>query len=153
MMKNEETPYEELMRTHPWLMRWEWYKACVSEFIWKFHPHRNRWCDKCGEFVGNSSRQAKAHLCAQANAEFIANARVDVPRLLREVARQRDELAAARAALAACRAALYDFAHKTSVLPDSRHAALADKFAAEIEAAVAGTAALADAGRAGAEGG
>jgi hypothetical protein len=43
---------------------------------------------------------------SHANITFASSARTDVPRLLREVARQRTELAAARASLAACRAAL-----------------------------------------------
>ncbi len=61
--KKYRTEYDRLMAEHPWLMRWENFKMSISEFFWRFHPRRNRWCKKCGEFVGNSRREAKAHRC------------------------------------------------------------------------------------------
>lgn len=59
----EMSEFDKLMAKHPWLMRWEILKMRISGFVWRFHPRRNRWCGKCGEFVGNSRRSAKGHVC------------------------------------------------------------------------------------------
>ena len=43
--------------------RWEQFKLAVSEFFWRFHPRRNRWCKDCDSFIGNSRAEADRHIC------------------------------------------------------------------------------------------
>ncbi len=38
----------------------EW---AITEFIWKFHSKRNRWCKQCGIISGNSEAEVKKHIC------------------------------------------------------------------------------------------
>lgn len=58
--------YDKMMKEHPWRMRWEGFKLWLSfTLIWSWHPRRNRWCDRCGDFIGNSKADAKAHICAK----------------------------------------------------------------------------------------
>lgn len=61
--KEYETEFDKMMAEHSWLMRYEIFKMKVSEFFWRLHPRRNRWCKKCGDFVGNSGRELRAHRC------------------------------------------------------------------------------------------
>jgi len=42
-----------------WLYKW----LCITEFFWRFHPRRNRWCKKCGDFIGNSKAEERQHDC------------------------------------------------------------------------------------------
>lgn len=44
-------------------VRWEYFKISMSEFFWRFHPRRNRWCKHCGEFTGNSRQESSHHVC------------------------------------------------------------------------------------------
>ena len=43
-------------------LRWR-IQMAITEFLWSFHPRRNRWCKKCGEFMGNSKPEERSHRC------------------------------------------------------------------------------------------
>ena len=58
-----EEKVAECQRNHPISWWWEGVKLSVSEWLWQFHPGRNRWCDQCKEFTGNSRKEANRHRC------------------------------------------------------------------------------------------
>ena len=60
--------YENLKGDHPYVLWWAGVKLEISEFFWRFHPRRNRFCRKCGDFIGNSSREARSHECSVLSA-------------------------------------------------------------------------------------
>lgn len=57
------TEYEKMLKAHPIIMRWESFKLSVGCFFWRFHPRRNRWCSKCGQYSGCSYAAEKQHRC------------------------------------------------------------------------------------------
>lgn len=50
-------------------LRWR-IQMAITEFIWGFHPRRNRWCDKCGDFIGNSKKETEKHECDEMKAQY-----------------------------------------------------------------------------------
>lgn len=58
-----KTPEDFISRFNTANFRWERFKLSVSEFFWRFHPRRNRWCSDCGSFIGNTRYEADEHVC------------------------------------------------------------------------------------------
>ena len=62
---NELKEFMKKVHPHSWwlvllreklLVRW-------GEFSARFRPTRNRWCKRCGDFMGNSKDEARKHRC------------------------------------------------------------------------------------------
>lgn len=59
---------KELLEDIPKRTRLYWrIQMSITEFIWRFHPRRNRWCKQCGLIMGNSKAEAKKHICYEHN--------------------------------------------------------------------------------------
>ena len=53
---------KELLNEIPAHTRLRWkIQMAITEFVWRFHSRRNRWCKECGEFIGNSDFEESRH--------------------------------------------------------------------------------------------